>query len=423
MLFMDVSDEPIVHSKPKPEAVMDSEGVTWEELLGSNDWEGLLDPLDHNLRKLILRCGDFCQVARDVFNNDQCSKYCGFSRYGKADFFKKAEMDNSSDYVVSSFLYASARVSRREAFFVRSKSREACDRESNWIGYIATTSDEVSLRLGRREIYIVWRGTERKYEWVDELGAMQESIETLLPPEDDGRRDSKVPKVMRGWVSIYVTDDPNSPFMKLSARAQLLMKIRELREKHADEKLSIIFCGHSLGASLAILSAFDLVANGVRDIPVAAIVTGCPRVGNRAFREKYNSYPNLKALRVTNKMDAIPHYPSWMLGYIHVGTELRIDTRKSPYLKNPKSLWDWHSWHNLQGILHVVAGWNGEKGGFELKVERSIALVNKGGDFLKDECLVPASWWVLKNKGMVRKEDGEWALEAPELEDMLVPEF
>ncbi|KAJ0601315.1 putative phospholipase A(1) [Helianthus annuus] len=57
--------------------------------------------------------------------------------------------------------YATAKISVPEAFFLRSLSREAWDRESNWIGYIATTTDEVSKALGRREIYIAWRGTSR----------------------------------------------------------------------------------------------------------------------------------------------------------------------------------------------------------------------------------------------------------------------
>lgn len=80
-------------------------------------------------------------------------------------------------------------------------------------------------------------------------------------------------------------------------------------------------------------------------------------------------------------------------------------------------------WHNLQAMLHVVAGWNGDDGEFELKVKRSLALVNKSCEFLKDELLVPGSWCVEKNKGMVRDEDGEWVLAPPTDEDLPVPEF
>lgn len=414
--------------------------LTWAELLGSGDWEGLLEPLDMGLRRLILRCGDFIQATYDTFINDENSKYCGCSRYGKADLFQKVMMENGSDYEVVAFLYGTARVSSKEYFLFHSQSREAWDRESNWIGYIAVTTDEVSAQLGRREIYIAWRGTTRNYEWINILGAKRKSIESLLSTngegehepgeeearndssssDDDDRDDEKVPKVMLGWYTIYTTDDPKSPFTKLSARTQLLTKINELREKYKGEDLSITLTGHSLGASLSILSGFDIVENGVRDIPVSAFVFGSPQVGNKAFAERCKSYPNLKFLHIRNTIDLIPHYPSKLLGYVYSGVELEIDTRKSPNLKDSKNPSDWH---NLQAMLHIVAGWNGEDGEFELKLKRSLALVNKSCDFLKPECLVPPSWWVEKNKGMVLDEDGEWVMGSLGDEDLPVPEF
>lgn len=242
----------------------------------------------------------------------------------------------------------------------------------------------------------------------------QESSSSSSDDDDD-----KVPKVMLGWLSMYISDDPNSPFTKLSARAQLLVHIKELRERYKDDDLSIIFTGHSLGASLSILSAFDLVENGITDIPVSAFVFGSPQVGNKEFNERFNKYPNLKVLHIKNKIDVIPHYPGRLLGYVDTGTEFEIDTRKSPSLKDSKNPSDWH---NLQAILHIVAGWNGEEQEFELKVKRSLALVNKSCEFLKDECLVPGIWWVVQNKGMVRNEDGEWAVAPPDEEDLPVPE-
>ncbi|XWS44520.1 hypothetical protein CRYUN_Cryun15aG0052100 [Craigia yunnanensis] len=287
---------------------------SWQELLGSKNWDSLLDPLYLLLRKLILRCGDFCQATYDAFNNDQNSKFCGTSRYGKSSFFDKVMLESASDYRVESFLYATARVSLPEAFLLHSKSRESWDRESNWIGYIATTSDETTKALGRREIYVVWRGTARDYDFV----------------------------------------------------------------------------------------------------------FGCPQVGNKAFDERMKRYPNLTVLHIKNTIDLIPHYPSQLLGYVYTGTELVIDTRKSPSLKHSKNPSDWH---NLQAMLHIVAGWNGEKGEFELKVKKSLALVNKSCAFLKDECLVPESWWVEKNKGLVRNEDGEWVTALPTDEDLPTPEI
>ncbi|XP_055802325.1 phospholipase A1-IIdelta [Solanum dulcamara] len=404
---------------------------TWHELLGSNDWDGLLQPLNLTLRRLILRCGDFCQATYDAFNNDQNSKYCGTSRYGKSSFFEKVMLESATDYKIYCFLYATARIGALQAIFLHSLSRESWDRESNWIGYIAVTTDEVSRKLGRREVYVVFRGTSRNYEWVNVLGARPDSADSLLHPKslqkgvlsgkNNRDEDEDEVKVMDGWLKIYVSSDPKSSFTRLSAREQLQAKIQELRNEYKDENLSITFTGHSLGASLAILAAFDVVENGVPvDIPVCAIVFGSPQVGNKAFNERVKKYSNLNILHVKNKIDLIPLYPSALLGYVNSGIDLVIDTRKSPSLKNSKDTGDWH---NLQGMLHVVAGWNGEDKKFELKVKRSVALVNKSSALLKDEYLIPGSWWVEKNKGVVLDENGEWILAPPSDEDLPVPEY
>ena len=395
--------------------------ATWEELLGLNNWDGLLNPLNLKLRQLILRCGDLCQVTYDSFNSDQNSKYCGTCRFGKASLFRKVFLENGSNYNVVSFLYATARVRVPEAFLLHSRSRESWDRESNWIGYVAVTTDDVSRALGRREMYIAWRGTIRDYEWINVLGADQDSAKPLLRSNDNNEDDDKV-RVMRGWFTIYTSNNPNSPFVKTSARLQLLTIIKELTNKYKDEKLSVVIAGHSLGASLAVLSAFDLVENRVvsKDTPVSAFVFGCPQVGNKEFKERVESHGNLKILHSRNTIDLITRYPGPIFGYVDIGTELVIDSRKSPYLNQSSFPGDWH---NLQGILHVVAGWNGEEEEFELKVKRSLALVNKSSGFLKDDYLVPSSWWAEKNKGMVLDQSSaEWVLASPDDEDLPEPD-
>ncbi|XP_062105849.1 phospholipase A1-IIdelta-like [Humulus lupulus] len=394
---------------------------TWEELLGLNNWESILDPLNLELRQLLLRCGDFCQVTYDSFNSDENSKYCGACRYGKASLFRKVFLQNGSDYDVVAYLYATSRISVPQALLLRSRSRESWDRESNWMGYVAVTTDDVSKALGRREIYVAWRGTIRDYEWINVLGADQESAKPLLRPDDSN--DDRA-RVMRGWLTIYTSDNPNSPFVKTSARVQLSTIMKNLINKYKDEKVSVVITGHSLGASLAIISAFDIVENVVepnKDTPVTAFVFGCPQVGNREFRERVQSHQNLKILHTRNTIDLITRYPGPLLGYVDIGTELWIDSRKSQYLKRSMTTGDWH---NLQGILHVVAGWNGKDEEFELKVKRSVALVNKSSGFLKDDYLIPSSWWVEKNKGLVLDQaSGEWVLTPPDDEDLPVPEF
>lgn len=81
------------------------------------------------------------------------------------------------------------------------------------------------------------------------------------------------------------------------------------------------------------------------------------------------------------------------MGYVHIGIELEIDSWKSLLLKSSRHV---GGWHNLLATLHIVNGWHGVKEEFKLVIQRSIAC-----SYSKDECIVPPSWWVEKNKGMV----------------------
>lgn len=45
--------------------------------MGENNWEGLLDPLDKDLRELIIHYGEMAQAAYDTFIRDKYSKYAG----------------------------------------------------------------------------------------------------------------------------------------------------------------------------------------------------------------------------------------------------------------------------------------------------------------------------------------------------------
>ncbi|XP_042068069.1 phospholipase A1-IIdelta-like [Salvia splendens] len=383
---------------------------SWPELLGSNNWDGLLDPLNLTLRRFLLRCGDFCQCTYDAFDDDDNSPYAGSSRYGKASFLHKVKFPFASAYQVSSLLYATSTDTLAATW----------DYQTNFMGYVATSTDAVTTLLGRREIFVVWRGTKTSYEWIDVAHFDAVPASPLLRSSA-----ASPPKVMDGWLKIYNSSNPNSKFMKLSARAQLQKLIDQLLGQYKDENPSIVVTGHSLGAALAVLSAFDLVENVVKDhggeVPVTAIVFGCPRVGNDSFTEKLQAYPNLKILHTKNLLDPIPHYPPEILGYRGTGVELLIDGRKSPSLRMiPKGIFDWH---NLQGMLHVVAGWHGEEGKFKVVVKRSLALVNKSCAFLKEEYKIPGNWWVAENRGMVLDDKGDWVLKPPLEEDLPVPEF
>ena len=388
--------------------------VPWDEITGGKNWEGLVEPeLELSLREFIIRCGDLCQATYDAFNSVAESPNCGNSNYGKPNFFKDVMLKEASRYKVVSFLYATPGLGSDtdHNVMVHPRTPNPWDRESNWFGYVAVTTDEESRALGRREVYVAWRGTIMKEEWGSNVfGAMPVPATPLFSTTANAHKvnsggflwwGKKEPKVHGGWLNIYTSNNTASPYVKCSVRQQLHAAVQAIRKKYAGEKLSVIVTGHSLGGSLATLSAFDLAENDVAggdDVRVTGVAFGCPQVGNVEFKERALSLPNLKILQVNNIRDMVPKTPDMMLNlYVPVANEeLEIDTRKSPYLVW-KTIGDCH---NLQANLHVVAGWSSMGKPFELKVKRSLALVNKSANCLRGDLKIPAAWWGERNKGM-----------------------
>ncbi|KAG9158584.1 hypothetical protein Leryth_022343 [Lithospermum erythrorhizon] len=389
---------------------MENIAKRWKLLSGMNNWEGLLDPLDLDLRKYILHYGDMTQATYDTFNSVKQSKYAGSSRYTKKNLFSKVGLvkGNKLRYEVTKYLYATSSIPVPDAFICKSLSQEPWTKESNWIGYVAVATDEGKVKLGRRDIVIAWRGTILEIEWVKDFEFL------LVPGPIIFGDDNTIVQIHQGWYSMYTSEDPESHFNVNSARTQVVEEVKRLVEKYKNEEISITVTGHSLGASLATLNAVDIVANGLhkpeghnqaKGCLVTAFLFGSPRVGNSNFKDLVSGLENLRVLRVRNALDSVTEYP--FTGYMHVGVQLTINTAMSCYFENPG---DVNSWHALEVYLHGVAGTQGSKGGFKLEVNRDIALVNKYLDILKDKFLVQGSWWVEKNKGMVQQHDGSWEL-------------
>ncbi|RZC89418.1 hypothetical protein C5167_036253 [Papaver somniferum] len=394
---------------------------TWREIHGEDDWAGLLDPIDPILRTQLIRYGDMAQACYDAFDHDQFSKHCGSCKYIPKNFFPSLGMQDFG-YDVSRYLYATSHINLPN-FFKKSRWSKVWSRNANWIGYVSVSNDETSKMLGRRDITVAWRGTVTHLEWVADL------MDYLKPVSAD-----KIPcsdpsvKVESGFLDLYTNkDDESCRFGKYSAREQILTEIRRLIHKYSGEELSITMTGHSLGSALAILSAYDIAETGINvaddgnAVPVSVFSFSGPRVGNARFKNRLEGL-GVKVLRVVNVHDTVPKVPGIFFNehvpavlqkmsevtpwsYSHVGVELALDHRNSPFLKDTN---DPGNAHNLEAHLHLLDGYHGKGHKFVLSSGRDPALVNKASDFLKDHYLVPPFWRQDENKGMIRNHDGRW---------------
>lgn len=142
---------------------------------------------------------------------------------------------------------------------------------------------------------------------------------------------------------------------------------RILRTYNDDDNtpLSLTITGHSLGAALATLTAYDIVKTETRRPATMTVISfGGPRVGDRRFREEIER-EGIKVLRIVNSEDVITKVPGWFgfggaddvahCGYVEVGKELRLCTRDSPYINN-NGINNVATCHDLKTYLHLIDG-------------------------------------------------------------------
>ena len=111
-----------------------------------------------------------------------------------------------------------------------------------------------------------------------------------------------------------------------------------------DPQVRVTVVGHSLGGAIATLAAVDMKRNfGRSDVDVCTF--GGPRTGKLDFRGNFNvEIP--RCFRVTNQFDIVPHVPSLLTGWVHVGEEIEVDGN----VDNPHSLAAY-----LEGLRNIGA--------------------------------------------------------------------
>ncbi len=97
---------------------------------------------------------------------------------------------------------------------------EAWSRNSNWIGYVAVSTDEEKIKqLGRRDILIAWRGTVMDTEWAADAQI------NLVPSGIDSRPSYNLTtaalRVEMGFLNLYTSKNSETRYNKTSARQQV----------------------------------------------------------------------------------------------------------------------------------------------------------------------------------------------------------
>ncbi|KAI3942964.1 hypothetical protein MKW98_005476 [Papaver atlanticum] len=392
----------------------------WDEIHTSDHYENLLSPLQPWLRREIVKYGEFAQATYDAFDFDSFSEYCGSCRYNRQKLFEKLGLSKNG-YEITKYIYAMSHVDVPRWLERSHLVDTSWSKDSNWMGYIAVSDNEETKRLGRRDIVVAWRGTVAPTEWFEDL-------QNKLEPIDESGGEVKVE---HGFRHIYTSKSGTTRYNKLSASQQVMNEVKRLVKLYREkgEAVSLTITGHSLGGALALLNAYE-AAETISGLPISVISFGAPRVGNVAFRDKLHKM-GVRTLRVVVKQDLVPKAPGIMLNesikkfeeitgnldwvYTHVGAEMKVDVRSSPYLKRKFDLLGFHS---LETYLHLVDGFVSSESSFREHAKRDVALVNKASGMLVDELRIPENWYQLEHKGLVKNPYGRWVKPTRDSEDV-----
>ncbi|KAL6008444.1 hypothetical protein ACLOJK_033954 [Asimina triloba] len=360
----------------------------WRDYHGLNNWAGLLDPLDENLRREVVRYGEFVQAAYHAFHSHSHPHPSTSTAVAAPPSPSHVPLPDRT-YRVTKSLYATSSVGLPAWVDEVAPELEWMTQRSSWIGYVAVCDDDREIaRMGRRDVVIALRGTSTCLEWAENLRAGMVEIPSAAAEKAASAAEGTNPKVECGFWSLYKT--PGAHVQSLSVA--IVVEIRRLMELYEGEQLSISVTGHSLGAALALLVADELSTCATQVPPIAVFSFGGPRVGNRGFAERVEG-EGVKVLRVVNAQDVITRVPGvpvvgeshvredlpW--AYSHVGTELRVDSRMSPYLK-PNA--DVACCHDLEAYLHLVDGFLASNCPFRANAKRSLArLLHEQGSNMK----------------------------------------
>jgi hypothetical protein len=139
-------------------------------------------------------------------------------RYSKDRLFEKVKHLNTG-YEVTQYIYATADLSMPKLLSL-CKAPDAWSRNSNWIGYVAVSTDEEKIKqLGRRDILIAWRGTKMGTEWA--ANAQIKPVPSGIDSRSSYNLTTAALRVETGFLNLYTSKNSKTRYNKTSARQQV----------------------------------------------------------------------------------------------------------------------------------------------------------------------------------------------------------
>jgi hypothetical protein len=139
-------------------------------------------------------------------------------------------------------------------------------------------------------IFVSFRGSSNIQNWLDDI-----QFHKVYPYNDSDIG------VEKGFYKAYQ-----------NVKSDIFETLTFIQDKYSTKK--VLLTGHSLGAALATLMAFD-----IKNIYSMILYTyGSPRVGNSEFVAHFHTTTN----RITHYYDIVPHLPEQAFGFLHIPQEI-----------------------------------------------------------------------------------------------------
>ena len=155
------------------------------------------------------------------------------------------------------------------------------------------------------EIVVAFRGTDNLENWIENLKSA-----VMVP--------------YAGCSGCEVADGFNDAWSRLSQ--QVVGAVQNL----GGTDVPLVVTGHSLGAAMAALAAFQLKGMGY-ELSRPVYTFGQPRVGNPTYASAHDAAFSGMWWRVVHYADVVPHLPPELLGFHHVATEVWYNEPSTSY--------------------------------------------------------------------------------------------